>query len=375
MTRHIDPSRLADLVTRVAREVDEGIVPSCQFAVGLGGEVVEHRAFGEATTSTRYVLFSATKGFVAGAMYQLFDEGSASPADAVATHIPEFADNAKAEITIEQLMTHTSGFPRAPMPPDLWSDRDARVRRMAAWRLNWEPGTRFEYHPTSAHWVLAEIMARVDGTDHRDVVRRRINDRLGLTRFALGLDPETPDRIAPLTVTGEDPDGDELEAVFGVRSYDRGEVTPEALSEFNGPAALASGMPGGGGVSDAADVARYYQALVHNPDGVWDATNLADHTRAIRCTLPDPLLGHASNRSLGLIVAGDDGRSALRGMGHTVSPRTFGHNGAGGQIAWADPVSGISFCYLTNGIDRNFLREHRRTSGIASRAGLLTTAR
>ena len=36
-------------------------------------------------------------------------------------------------------------------------------------------------------------------------------------------------------------------------------------------------------------------------------------------------------------------------MGRTVSPRTFGHNGAGGQIAWADPATGLSFCYFTNG--------------------------
>ena len=44
---------------------------------------------------------------------------------------------------------------------------------------------------------------------------------------------------------------------------------------------------------------------------------------------------------------------ALRGMGRTVSPRAFGHNGAGGQVAWADPVSGLSFAFLTSGLDRH----------------------
>jgi CubicO group peptidase (beta-lactamase class C family) len=57
-------------------------------------------------------------------------------------------------------------------------------------------------------------------------------------------------------------------------------------------------------------------------------------------------------------------------MGHTVSPRAFGHNGAAGQIAWADPSTGVSFCYLTNGHDLNQLREWRRTTAIASRAGV-----
>jgi CubicO group peptidase (beta-lactamase class C family) len=63
-------------------------------------------------------------------------------------------------------------------------------------------------------------------------------------------------------------------------------------------------------------------------------------------------------------------RRGRRGFGHTQSPRTFGHNGAGGQIAWADPESGLSFCYLTNGRDVNPIREGRRSIGISSRAAV-----
>ena len=70
-------------------------------------------------------------------------------------------------------------------------------------------------------------------------------------------------------------------------------------------------------------------------------------------------------------MAGEGSTAALRGYGHTVSPRAFGHGGAGGQIAFADPDTGISFCYLTNGLDAHVLREYRRTAGLASRAGVL----
>ena len=364
--------RLAELRTRINQEIDQGLLPSCQFAVGLDGQVVAHESFGDATIDSRYVIFSATKGFIAGAIYQLIDEGVLDVAAPVVTYFPEFGANDKGTITVEQVMTHTSGFPRAPLPPAIWADHDARVARMAAWRLNWEPGTRFEYHPTSAHWVLSEIIQRIDGRDYRESIRRRINEPLGLTKFALGVAPERQHDVARLQLTGEEPSPDELERVFGVRTYDRGEVTNEALMLLDQPDDMAAGLPGGGGVSDAADIVRYYQALLHNPGELWNPASLVDVTRRIRCTLPDPLLGHPSNRSLGLIVAGDDGRSNLRGMGHNVSAQTFGHNGAAGQIAWADPASGLSFCYLTNGIDQNFLRDHRRTSGIASRAGLLT---
>ena len=123
----------------------------------------------------------------------------------------------------------------------------------------------------------------------------------------------------------------------------------------------------------AADLASYLQAMLHNPGGMWDPAALADGTGHVRNMLPDPILGYRAWRTLGLTVAGDDGQAFLRGFGHTVGPRAFGHNGAGGQIAWADPDSGLSFAYTTNGIDRHLLRESRRTSGIASRAGLLTT--
>ena len=81
-----------------------------------------------------------------------------------------------------------------------------------------------------------------------------------------------------------------------------------------------------------------------------------------------------ANRALSIVVAGDDGQSSMRGMGHTVSPRAFGHNGAGGQIAYADPANGTSFCWFTNGMDRHLLREWRRAAGIASKAGVVVPA-
>jgi CubicO group peptidase (beta-lactamase class C family) len=128
-------------------------------------------------------------------------------------------------------------------------------------------------------------------------------------------------------------------------------------------------VPGGGAVSTAADFALFYQALLDDPRELWARDVRLDGIGAIRNRFPDER-GVPANRTLGLVVAGDDGRRAGRGMGHTVSAAAFGHNGAGGQIAWADPATGLSFVYLTNGLDRNVIREWRRTSGLASRAAL-----
>jgi CubicO group peptidase (beta-lactamase class C family) len=198
----------------------------------------------------------------------------------------------------------------------------------------------------------------------------RVLEPLGLSQFVLGPALDEQERIADLVLVGEPATPDELEAALGIREIDVGEVTDEALIGLNDPATRTIGLPGGGGISTAADVASFYQALLHDSKGLWDPAVLADVTGVVRNTFPDPMLGHPINRTRGLVVAGDDGRSNLRGMGRTVSPAAFGHNGAAGQIAWADPATGISFCYLTSGRDLNLLRENRRTTALASLAAV-----
>ncbi len=69
------------------------------------------------TLETRYVIFSATKAFVASAAWLLIGEGSLDIDRRVAEYIPEFATNGKDVVTVEQVMLHTSGFPRAPLGP------------------------------------------------------------------------------------------------------------------------------------------------------------------------------------------------------------------------------------------------------------------
>ena len=367
----MNANAFAALVDRARREVDEGIVPSCQLAIAEKGAVVEAVTLGDAVAGddTRYVIFSCTKALVASTVWQLLAEGAIQLEDRVAEHIPEFGENGKDIVTIEQVLLHTSGFPRAPLGPPRWLTREARVAAFAKWRLNWEPGTRFEYHATSAHWVLAELIARADGVEHTEAIRRRVLEPLGLTRLALGVPKDEQHDIAPLEHTGQVPTPEEFQSVLGVPGIDLGEVTEAALMAFNEPDNLAVGVPGGGGVSTAAELALFYQALLHNPDEVWDPKWLAVATSDVRNTFEDAMAGGIkTNRTIGLVVAGGDGLGARRGFGHGNSPGTFGHDGAGGQLAWADPETGLSFAYLTNGIDRHLIRQWRRNIGIGSRA-------
>lgn len=104
------------LVERAQREIDEGLLPSCQLALALDGKLVEQVTLGDHLgDNSRYVTFSAIKGLVYTATWQLLAEGSLRLDQPVAELIPEFAPNGKDAVTVEQLMCHRGGFPLAPL--------------------------------------------------------------------------------------------------------------------------------------------------------------------------------------------------------------------------------------------------------------------
>ena len=355
------------LITRVQREIDSGLLPSCQIALARNGELELFEAYGDATTDTRYIAFSATKAFVASLVWVLIGEELIDVSKRVVDYIPEFATFGKDPITVEQVMLHTSGFPHAPIGFPEITTRAGRVEQMAAWHLNWDPDSDFfEYHPESAHWVLVEIIDRVTGGDYRDLLQERITRPAGIADRLLG----TTTPVAPVVEVGELATPDELEAALGIRELPVSTVTPTGLIRLSFDDARPIGHPGGGGVMTAADIVTFYQSLLHNPAGVWKPEILADATGRVRNSKPDRWTSVPANRGLGVVIAGDDGKANLRGFGHTQSARTFGHNGAGGQLAWADPDSGLSFAYLTNGLDAHILRQGRRGISISSHAAV-----
>ena len=358
------------LTERANREIDQGLLPSCQFALGLDNQVVAQVTLGDHLgDDSRYAIFSATKGLVYGAIFQLLGEGKLDLDQTISSVIPEFVGQGKDKVTVAQVMTHCGGFPLAPMAPELWHDRQLRLDRMGEWRLTHEPGT-FAYHATAAHWVLAELIEQVDGIDFQTAFRNRIIEPLGLKRTQLGVPLADAHDINLAVPVGEPATAEEFQAALGISGIDPGEVTEDGAIASAQPEYLTAGLPGGGGVSTAGDLALYYQGLLHNSGGVWDAEWLHRCTQDVCVDAFDLLFVAPANRTLGMVVAGSDGYAGARGFGKTNSARTFGYNGYGGQIAWADPDTGLSFSYLTNGIDRHLLRQTRRGVGISSLAAL-----
>ncbi len=364
---NLDASRLAELVERARSGVEDGPLPSVQIAIAKNGQLALFETYGEADNSSRYITFSCIKPLVASAIWLLMGEGKLDVKQRVGHYIEEFSDNGKEVITVEQLLCHTAGFPHAPMGPPDWSSRKSRLRKMQTWRLNWEPGSQMEYHATSAHWVLAELIERVTESDYRSYIGASIAQPLGLKSLQLGALPEQQSNITTLRSVGEPPSAQEMELLFGV-AITLPEMADASLLRFNETETRALGVPGAGGIANAADIAMFYQQLLHNTSGLWDAAILADAIGRVRANAKDPQTGVAANRGLGVVIAGDDGHSARRGMSKYGSAKCFGHQGVGGQVAWADPVSGLSFCLLTNGLDANPIRSARFAAALNNSA-------
>jgi len=366
----IVPSRLDDLLGRARREVDEGRLPGFQLAVGFEGEVVFAEAYGDARDDARFHTYSAVKPTVSLTVLELAAEGWLSLDDPVASILPTFGTKGKERITVSQVLLHKGGFPAAPMAPRIAIDRSARLQRYSSWHTTWEPGTRFEYHPSSAHWVLADVIEEVAGRPFADVITERLMEPAGQPRWLAIPEAEQGD-ITDVYCVGEPIDPTEFEAHFGV-ALPVTEVTDDALTSFNDPGVRALGQPGGGGITSASGFASSYQAILHDDGEILRPEVKQDALTVVRQTHQDHM-GVAANRTHAFILAGDDGRANGRGHGHSVSPMTFGHGGARGQLAWADPVSGVSFGFMTHGLERHRLHEARRSVALSTRAGLLTT--
>ncbi len=367
----VDPVAVENLLLRARKEVDEGLLPSAQVALAKNGKVIAFETFGDATNDSLYCIFSATKAITSAAAWLLIQEKSLDITRKVIEYVPEFGDNGKQDITVEQLFTHTAGFPHAPFRPLLWNDKTATLKRFGDWRLNWEPGSRFEYHPTSTMWVIAEIIERVSGRSYSRFVRERIAEPLGLDDMWVGIPEAFDDRIAIISHCGDPLTPADYEKL-GLPVPPETEVNEEVLNTFNTREIRAVGVPGGGGIMSAAEIALFYQSLINGgnaPDGqnIWAPETLAFALQVRTEGLKDPLTRVPVNRGLGVVIAGDKMRN-MRGFGHTNSASAFGHAGAGGQIAWGDPETGISLGYCTNGHDRNTIREARRTVSISNKA-------
>ena len=246
--------------------------------------------------------------------------------DRVADFLPEFAARGKADITLEQVMTHRGGFPSGDVTKATWTDHALMRAQVCDFSLEWTPGSRLQYHARAAHLAQAMVhRRRSPARTYRDVIR----------------DPRALSRWGWATISS-----------LACRRAQQHRARTPMLRETrdNSADVQAAGLPSGGGYATARGMAAFYQML--GQAGAQRRTAVLAAADRLRLAQPyrrerrHAMGGIPMHRGLGPHVRGES--DSIRGLGTIGAPATFGHGGAGSSYSWADPTSGVSFTYLTN---------------------------
>jgi CubicO group peptidase (beta-lactamase class C family) len=338
----------ADAVAEADRIVEAAIAgrafPGGVLAIGREGALVHLRAFGRLTydadaaavrPDTVYDLASLTKvvATTTAAMI-LVDEGRLDLAKRVSDFLPLFRGGGRDQVTVERLLTHSSGLPaHLPLYQEI-QGKQAFVERISAADLVYAPGTRSTYSDLGVI-LLGEILERVAGEPLEAFVRRRVLDPLGMQDSLFRPGPALFARIAPTEI---DPWRGRLL---------RGEVHDENAHALGGIA------PHAGLFGTAPDLARFAQMMLNG--GVFEQRRIVSRATVERFTRRAAVPG--STRALGWdtpAVSDKAERSSIPGTpaysssGSFFSPRAFGHTGFTGTSLWMDPDRGLFLILLTN---------------------------
>jgi len=327
-------AQLAHIDEAVAAEIAKKQLPGAVVLVGRQGKVVWRRAYGNRalepqienmTPDTIFDLASLTKVVAtATSVMVLIERGQVRLGDPVARYIPEFADMGKRNVTVEQLLTHRSGF----VPDNDIKDYEQGPAKAFEniWHLapTSEPGSRFVYSDVN-YIVLAELIRRVSGKPLDEFAAENVFRPLGMKDTTFKPSPRLQPRIAPT----EERDGHSI----------RGEVhDPRAF--------LLGGVAGHAGLfSTADDLAIYCQMILGL--GQYRGARVLSPLGVMRMTEARASGGNASDgnaRGLGWDVM--TGYSSNRGDLFPLG--SFGHTGFTGTSIWLDPASETFVVFLSN---------------------------
>jgi CubicO group peptidase (beta-lactamase class C family) len=343
------PDRFSRVRDAFRANFEGGHELGARFCLALEGEVVvdlmggfadraQTRAFDAATLTP---VFSTTKALASLMIARLVDAGTLRYSQKVADVWPEFAGAGKADITVEQVLSHQAGlcgFPDA-MEPALWFDWDAICAKLAAMTPLWPPGTASGYHPVTFGYLAGEIFRRVDGRTLGTALRDDIAGPMGLDLW-IGLPDSEFARVADVRRPPAMPD--------------LGPLTDVKRAAFLTPWS----SPGG------RSQAEWRRMEIPSANGHATAKALAQLMAAFAC---DGVV--AGHQLLSSSMAREAGRQRIVGqdlvLPYTISwgagfmrnqslgiygpePEAFGHSGWGGSCAFADPKRGVSGAYVMN---------------------------
>ena len=315
------------------------------------------------TNDTLVLVWSATKGIGSACLLHALQENKIALERPVANLWPEFGQNGKAEISVACLLSHSAGLPALDRKVDVL-DYEAVVDALEAQAPLWEPGSAHGYHARTFGFLIDELTRRVSGLSIAEYWRKNFAEALGLD-FWIGLPNELNDRVA--TIYAARAGGNPEPAAF----Y-RAMTTPGTLAQrtFSSPAGLhsvsamnkpeirAQPIVSFNGIGSARALARFYSILAGGGEAKGRPYFTAQTLEWMRKPLADGIdkvFGIPTAFSAGFMK--DSKHSTRRLFGP--SPDAFGHPGAGGSHAFADPARALGFAYVMNQMEQTVLPSER----------------
>ena len=321
-----------------------------KVAVDLWGGTADPVLGSPYTEDTLQLVFSATKGAVAVCAGMLSERGELDLDAPVASYWPEFAAGGKEELSARSILSHRAGLYAVDCALTLDDVLAVTpvVEALAAQTPYWVPGSAHGYHGFTYGWLMGEIVRRTTGRRLSTWFADEIASPLGLD-FWIGLPAGEEGRVAPVLdpPPRSDTDADVFAAMLGPGTDGYRMATLDGVLPFldaswlNTRAFHATEMPSANGITNARSLARMYAATI---DDVARVRLLGPETveaaRAVHSSGRDRLLAVDTCFGLGFMLHSE--------FAPFLGPGSFGHPGAGGSVAFADPESRVGFAYVAN---------------------------
>ena len=347
-TQAISAERLGRMDAVIAASIERKELPGAVVLVARHGKIVWRKAYGaravepqrEAMTlDTIFDLASLTKVVATTtSILMLVEEGKIRLSDPVVQFIPEMKGEGRDAITIEQLMTHVSGFAPDFDLRERWTGYDEAIKHLYREPLRTQPGMRFVYSDIN-YIALGEVVHRVSGLMLDEFARRNVFAPLGMRDTGFNPNPSLRARIAPtekrrgqMNYLGDSganagAEGDQ---------WLRGQVHDPTSFRMGGVAGHA------GLFSTANDLAIFCQMLLNG--GVYNGARILSPMTIATMTRPRAVSETGAARGLGWDLA----TTFSSNKGDLFPLGSFGHTGFTGTSIWIDPASDSFVIFLSN---------------------------
>ena len=311
----------------------EGLIKDFSITVYKNNSKIKF--FEKFENNNLFYVFSAGKPLVAAVIWKLYDQKKIDFNDKISKFWPEFSKNNKNEITVKDVLTHSSGVSLS----ETLSDNDyTDLNRISMWLENYspesKPGQRIAYHQVTYGWILGEIIQRITNKSFEESFEELVKKplRLNDTRFKVKNLEELPVEIFRHTSSNLKT----IPIIFKLFSINK--------------IPLISGTC----ISTSSDLALFYNQILHNKNWISENTKkeiLKVHKEGLDYN------DHLKLVKLGLGVRFDS--NTMNERSSNLLEKTFGHTGLVSCTGWASLSNKISVGICNNLLLSNTLNRYR----------------